>query len=1000
MSDNNDLSVFPENDVPLSTCTTLPSSNDCDNSMPENSLFPEIRNVRAKNVRNIILAHININSLRHKFSEISIMLHEKMIDILVISEAKLDDSFTNNLFHVNGYCMYRQDNTAKSGGIVVFIKDCIANSCGKIKIYEKSLECITVDFIVDKNRYTLIAMYKHPKCPNDYFEQQFEYLYDKLTETGANTILMGDLNYNMLKDDCIMHDLCDRYDLTNIVNKPTCYKSANASLIDVILVSNRNLFMKTFVSDIHISDVHFMIGTVMRKYLPPPKVTYKTIRKFRNIKYDDVRKDIKEYNIIGAMQERQEASDKGQILQDFLVKIVDKYAPRKKIKINRDYLPKMSKELKSLILKRNMARNRFYKKRSKATFTEYRKIRNKVNIRKNKEFNERFSEKCKGGTRNGSFWKILKPYFNHKGMVRNEIMLAEGDNLRTDTTQICQIFSDYFVSLGCDIGTPEPDFEKISEIVKHYDNEPAVMSIRDIMEKRHPQLQNVFNFNHVSELEVLNVIKSLNGNKATGPDEIPASFIKSCASELAPPLTALINECIWQNIFPCHMKVSNIIPLYKKKDALCKENYRSVNILTSTSKIFERIMYNQMYEYFSTIFHKLISGFRKGHSCNSVLLKLTEDIRKSLDQGFCMGMVAMDLSKAFDVIPRGLFIAKLQSYGFTSNACKLMFSYMTERKQRVKIGEITSTWAKPQKGVPQGSILGPLIFNIFMNDFLYLHFDSSVYNYADDNTLAVIGPEFNTVISKLELDAQKAVKWFSENKMQANPEKFQFMFLGKDVTSSLKLQVCGTNLEPSDSIDILGVTLDSKLKFNIMVKEICKKTSCQLNVLQRLKSNLDKESRMAVYNAFIISNMLYCQLVWMHCGMANIKKLEKVNERALKFVNRDNKSDYEVQLIKADKNRLLTNRVINMSIEVYKAKVGISPIYLQELFVNEFNPYNLRASNTLVLPKYRTRTFGYRSFAYMGAKIWNQLTNDLRESPTLPLFRERMKIWAAENLKI
>ena len=342
------------------------TANECDKSKCKPSeIFDDIRNVRVKNLRNIIIAHININSLRHKFSELNIMLHEKMIDILVISESKLDDSFSNNLFHINGYCLYRQDNTARSGGIVVYVRDCIANSCGKIQINEKLLECLSVDIIVDKNRYTVIAMYKNPKCQNNYFEQKFEHIYDRLTEIGSNTILLGDLNFNMLQNDCLLHDLCDRYDLTNIVKKPTCYKSENASLIDVILVSNKNIFMNTFVHDIHISDVHFMIGTVMRKFLPPPKVSYRTIRKYKNIDYERVKDEIIQSNIMCDMKEKVNASDKFNVLQEFFVGIIDKYAPKMKIKINRYHLPTMSKDLKSLILRRNMFRNRFFKNRNK-----------------------------------------------------------------------------------------------------------------------------------------------------------------------------------------------------------------------------------------------------------------------------------------------------------------------------------------------------------------------------------------------------------------------------------------------------------------------------------------------------------------------------------------------------------------------------------------------------------------------------------------------------------
>ena len=969
--------------------------NDDDDINDIHKLFSELRNVRIKSARNIVFGHININSIRNKFTELNVILKEHLVDVLVVSEVKLDETFSDVLFHIKDYCMYRQDYTARSGGIIVYVRDSIANNAGKISINEKMVQCLSVQLVIDKNRYTLIAIYKNPKCTDMVFEQHFEKIYDEVTGTGYESILIGDLNFNMIQPDCFLHDLCDRYSLTNLVKSPTCFKSENPTLIDVILVSNKNMYMRSFVCDIHISDFHFMVGTVMRKFLPAAKVKYKYIRKLKRIDYEVVKSDMEQMCILNQVQQELDPSLQFKTLQSCLISIINKHAPKSKVKVTQDCLPKMSKELKRNILRRNMLRNKFFKKRSCDTFTEYRKMRNKVNILKRKEINKLFKERCNGGSRNAKFWETVKPYFTRKGSVKRNIMLCENNEIRTDTTQICEIFNEYFVKIGSDIGVPEPEFESVEEIFTYYENTSIITNIKNNVNKN-----KTFYFKQVTEQDVLKVIKDLKVNKATGPDEIPPVFVKSIALEITPLITYVINECIWQNIFPADMKVSNITPLFKKKDSLCKENYRSVNVLTTLSKIFERILYNQQNEYFKDIFDKLISGFRKGHSCCSMLLKLTEDVRKALDQGHCMGIVAMDLSKAFDIIPRGLFVAKLKAYGYNNSACEMMLSYLTNRKQRVKIDDNVSPWVNPTKGVPQGSILGPLVFNIFMNDFFLVNFNSLIYNYADDNTLALIGPDFDTVKYKMEVDAKKAVHWFNQNGMKANPEKFQVMFMGKNVPKRFKICIYDINIESSENIEILGIILDTRLKFDLMVRQICRKVSCQINVLQRLRSKLDENSRMAAYNAFIMSNLVYCQIIWMYCGMKNINKLENLNKRALRFVNNDYESDYDVQLQKADKNRLLTQRIINMGVEVFKAKVGISPIYIQEMLTGEIMMYNLRARNTLVQPAYKTRTYGYRSFSYMGPKLWNSMTNELREAPTLPCFIERLRKWAKSLLNV
>ena len=176
-------------------------------------------------------------------------------------------------------------------------------------------------------------------------------------------------------------------------------------------------------------------------------------------------------------------------------------------------------------------------------------------------------------------------------------------------------------------------------------------------------------------------MKSLSTNKAVGYDEIPAKFVKKIAHKLSKPLTQIINRCIIENAFPSKLKNANISPVYKKKDKLNKDNFRSVNILPIISKIMERVMYNQISEYMKVLFHDYLSGFRKGYSCQDVLIRMTEDWREAIDSGHCVGVVAIDLSKAFDCMPHGLLLAKLSAYGFDSSSLNLMKSYIMKNSK-------------------------------------------------------------------------------------------------------------------------------------------------------------------------------------------------------------------------------------------------------------------------------------------------------------------------------
>ena len=227
-------------------------------------------------------------------------------------------------------------------------------------------------------------------------------------------------------------------------------------------------------------------------------------------------------------------------------------------------------------------------------------------------------------------------------------------------------------------------------------------------------------------------MKNLPSDKATA-GEIPVDILKNsefCFSEL----TKCINKAFNENKFPDTLKLSDIVPVFKKLDPTDKTNFRPVSVLPLLSKVFEKIMYDQLYEYAETFLNKLLCGFRKAHSTQHALFRLLQKWQKELGSSGIVGTILMDLSKAYDCLPHDLIIAKLEAYGLDTNSLRFIFDYLSSRKQRTKIGSAYSNWSKVLRGIPQGSILGPLLFNIFINDIFFFIEKSEICNFADGNT--------------------------------------------------------------------------------------------------------------------------------------------------------------------------------------------------------------------------------------------------------------------------
>ena len=482
---------------------------------------------------------------------------------------------------------------------------------------------------------------------------------------------------------------------------------------------------------------------------------------------------------------------------------------------------------------------------------------------------------------------------------------------------------------------------------------------------------------------------SLNQRKSTsGP--IPTKVLKMSAKVVCVPLTDCFNAAILDGVFPNELKLANVVPIFKKGDSTIKDNYRPISILPSLSKVFERILFNRMSDFFEGILSKLLCGFRKKYSTQHALLNLLKHWQESLDNKDIVGTILMDLSKAFDSLPHDLLLAKLAAYGFDKNSLKLLHSYLSNRLQRTKIGSSFSFWLEIVLGVPQGSILGPLLFNIFINDLLSIIQKTHICNYADDNTIYSSASSTKDVILSLEHDLHHVLRWFSSNQLIANPDKFQMMLLGTNQTN-IQINVNGFIIDQSDSVKLLGVTLDKTLSLQKHISDLCVRARRSIWCLRRIRKCLDFKQALSLYNSYIQSYFNYCPLIWMFCNKTSYNMIDNVQKRALRALY--NVYDMSLdELLAIDGNvRIHTINIRCLLIEIFKTMHDLNPSFMKEIFINKYIPYRLRGPELLVLPPTRTIRYGVNSLAFRSSILWNKLPNNHKKVTTLSLIKEYMK---------
>ena len=468
---------------------------------------------------------------------------------------------------------------------------------------------------------------------------------------------------------------------------------------------------------------------------------------------------------------------------------------------------------------------------------------------------------------NKKFWQNVKPLFSNKVNAKTTIKLIENDETIDNEIKFAKIFNEYFVNTLKNLRIltemesatfTENNLSEVEMALKKNKNYPSITAIT----KKMKNLGNsTFSFNFISHDDIMKELNKLKTKKASQKTGVPIKLVKENVEIISHFLHHIFKNSLSCSTFPTGMKYGDVTPIHKKDDKTDKTNDHPISILPNRNKIYETLMYNQISPYLDSVFYKFQCGFRKGFNAQHCLLTMVEKWCKSLDKGGETGAVLTDLSKAFYCIDHNSLRAKLNAYGFEKRSLEFIHSYLTKRKQRTKVDSAFSPWEMLLSGVPQGSILGPLLFNIYICDMFFETPENIDFTeYADDKTPKTYSSKTQHLLSNLQGASEKLFSWFSANHLVANAGKCNLL------TSSnlpVDIRITNTKISNLDRVKLLGVNFEGRLNFHYHVNTLLKKANKKYHALARVCNYMDTKKQRVLMKAFITYQFSYCPLVWM-----------------------------------------------------------------------------------------------------------------------------------------
>ena len=838
-------------------------------------------------------------------------------DILGACETFITPNTPKTSFEMGGFNCFHVDRTMSSrGGVALYTRTELPAKVIKLPNDLVQPEMIFVEVTIGVIKLAVGVCYRSPLIPYSVFANIHENV-AFVTSKYEHCIILGDMNIDHLKIDSaplkfFQSYVSEPFALTQMIDTPTRITKTSSTLIDLVLAGNpENVKVHGAVDTPGISDhcLTFLAYSLKKPKFKPKMVTK---RDFRNFNEDIFVKEMEKApwgNVLAV--DVNDIDNKVTIFENIHRDIIDKLAPFRTFRVMRPASPWLNDEIRKLMDDRDKYKDKFNKDKKKETEDIYKILRNNVSqaIRREKikTFNSKINAKFKNPKQ---FHSALKNFSVVESNCNNNHQCVIDPNLLNTT-----FLKNNNAKLNEDSVT-----EEVNEVLKK-------------------SIPPVFSFTEVNEAQVIKMVKSIKTN-ACGVDGISAFFLKLGITYSVYAFTNIINTSIIYKKFPSRWKNALVKPLPKINNPSCASDYRPISLLPAFSKVLEKLIAKQMIEYLkeTNYFDNLQSAYKSSHSTVTALLNVTDDIYECLENSELVFLVLLDYSKAFDCANHRLILAKLKAAGFRDDSLEWIFSYLNGRSQKIVTGTGESEWNGLVNGVPQGSVLGPLLFTVLVSDLRDAIKRGKYHMYADD-TQAYYScrcENVNDTIKEINSDLSRVSSYSKSNCLKLNTGKSKFIIIGsrpnlkklKDIALD-PIKIDQDIIERVYEAKNLGVTFDEELSWTRDVNLRTAKAYGKLKHSYRFKKFLNEQAKLNLTETYILSQLNYGDIILQNLTEQLQNKIQKLQNNCVRFTFGLRKYDHISGFIK-NKNilNMKNRRLLHGLTLMFKIKNKLAPAYL------------------------------------------------------------------------